>query len=70
MHVYDYGTRNLYQYDLSTAWDITTSSLTSTFDANASMALNDNFIKVISWYDNEYGYSSKLVDLAQYINAI
>ena len=50
--------------------DFVSESLTSTFDANASMALNDNFIKVISWYDNEYGYSSKLVDLAQYINAV
>ena len=43
---------------------------TSTFDANASMALNDNFVKIISWYDNEYGYSSKLVDLAQYISVL
>ena len=50
--------------------DFISESLTSTFDANASMALNDNFVKIISWYDNEYGYSSKLVDLAQYINAI
>jgi glyceraldehyde 3-phosphate dehydrogenase len=50
--------------------DFVSESLTSTFDANASMALNDNFIKVISWYDNEYGYSSKLVDLAQYIIAV
>jgi glyceraldehyde 3-phosphate dehydrogenase len=50
--------------------DFVSESLTSTFDANASMALNDNFIKVISWYDNEYGYSSKLVDLAQNINTI
>jgi len=40
------------------------------FDANASIGLNDNFVKVISWYDNEYGYSSKLVDLAQHINSI
>lgn len=37
---------------------------TSTFDSGAGMALNDNFFKVISWYDNEYGYSSKLIDLA------
>ena len=50
--------------------DFVSEPLTSTFDANASMALNDNFVKIISWYDNEYGYSSKLVDLAQYINAI
>ena len=50
--------------------DFISESLTSTFDANASMALNDNFVKIISWYDNEYGYSSKLVDLAQYITAI
>ena len=50
--------------------DFISESLTSTFDANASMALNDNFVKIISWYDNEYGYSSKLVDLAQYISAV
>lgn len=37
---------------------------TSTFDANAGMALNNNFFKVISWYDNEFGYSTKLIDLA------
>lgn len=38
-----------------------------TFDANAGIALNDNFFKLIAWYDNEYGYSSKLVDLAAHI---
>jgi len=37
---------------------------TSTFDANAGIALNDNFFKIISWYDNEYGYSTKLIELA------
>ncbi len=40
---------------------------TSTFDAGASIALNDGFFKLISWYDNEYGYSSKLVDLSTYV---
>ncbi|KAA1248126.1 type I glyceraldehyde-3-phosphate dehydrogenase [Aquimarina sp. RZ0] len=40
---------------------------TSTFDANAGIALNDNFFKLVSWYDNEYGYSSKLVDLSTYV---
>ena len=40
---------------------------TSTFDAKAGIALNDNFFKLISWYDNEYGYSTKLIDLATYI---
>jgi glyceraldehyde 3-phosphate dehydrogenase len=50
--------------------DFVSESKTSTFDANASIGLNDNFVKLISWYDNEYGYSSKLVDLAQYINSI
>jgi glyceraldehyde 3-phosphate dehydrogenase len=40
---------------------------TSIFDAKAGIALNDQFVKVVSWYDNEWGYSCKLIDLAQEI---
>ena len=47
--------------------DFVSEPRTSVFDANASMALNDNFVKIVSWYDNEFGYSTKLVDLATYI---
>ncbi len=50
--------------------DFVSEPKTSTFDANASMALNDNFVKLVSWYDNEFGYSTKLVDLAQHIGSI
>lgn len=50
--------------------DFVSEAITSTFDATASICLNDNFFKLISWYDNEYGYSSKLVDLAEYLYAL
>jgi len=38
---------------------------TSIFDAKAGIALNDRFVKVVAWYDNEWGYSNKLIDLVQ-----
>jgi glyceraldehyde 3-phosphate dehydrogenase len=50
--------------------DFVSEPKTSTFDANASMALNDGFVKLVSWYDNEFGYSTKLIDLAQHVGAL
>ena len=43
---------------------------TSIFDAGAGMELNENFFKIISWYDNECGYSNKLLDLAKHVNQL
>jgi glyceraldehyde 3-phosphate dehydrogenase len=39
----------------------------SIFDAKAGISLNDNFVKLVAWYDNEYGYSNRVVDLIKYI---
>ena len=43
---------------------------TSIFDVDAGMELNPSFYKIISWYDNECGYSNKLIDLAKHINQL
>jgi glyceraldehyde 3-phosphate dehydrogenase len=43
--------------------DFRTDSRSSIFDAEAGMELNSNFFKVVSWYDNEWGYSMRIVDL-------
>lgn len=43
---------------------------TSIFDAKAGIALTDSFVKLVAWYDNEWGYSNKLVDLAVYIAGV
>jgi glyceraldehyde 3-phosphate dehydrogenase len=47
--------------------DFVGESHTSVFDASAGIALNENFFKLISWYDNEFGYSTKLVDLSTHV---
>ena len=48
--------------------DYVGSPLTSNFDANAGIELSSTFFKIISWYDNEYGYSTKLVELIDKIH--
>jgi glyceraldehyde 3-phosphate dehydrogenase len=42
-------------------------SCTSVFDAEAGMALDSTFVKVVSWYDNEWGYSSKVLEMVRVI---
>ena len=44
-------------------------SRTSIFDAGAGIMLNETFVKIVSWYDNEWGYSSKVIELIEYMNS-
>ncbi|MDR1440357.1 MAG: type I glyceraldehyde-3-phosphate dehydrogenase [Clostridiales bacterium] len=50
--------------------DFVTDPRTSIFDAKAGIPLNSNFVKLVAWYDNEWGYSNKVVDLIAYIAAV
>merc|ERR1712072_99167 len=50
--------------------DFKSDKLSSIFDVKACIALNDNFVKLVSWYDNEWGYSNRLVELACYMKGI
>ncbi len=56
-----------YTHDEVVSSDFNGEKMTSVFDAKATMVLNSKFIKVVSWYDNEVGYSEKVLDLAVYI---
>merc|ERR1712048_1240937 len=49
--------------------DLNGNTHSSIFDEKASIYLSDNFLKVISWYDNEMGYSTRLVDLVKHAAA-
>ena len=50
--------------------DFITDPRTSIFDAKAGISLNPNFVKLVSWYDNEWGYSNKLIDLICYMSTV
>ena len=52
-----------YTEDEVVSTDFIHDARTSIFDAKAGIALNENFVKLVSWYDNEWGYSNKVVDL-------
>src|SRR6185295_1408734 len=59
-----------YTEDAVVSTDFLGDARTSIFDADAGIALNDNFVKLVAWYDNEWGYSNKTVDLIAYIDTV
>ncbi|MDQ3394222.1 MAG: type I glyceraldehyde-3-phosphate dehydrogenase [Bacteroidota bacterium] len=59
-----------YTEDAVVSSDFMTDPRTSIFDADAGIQLSDNFVKVVSWYDNEWGFSNKLVDLVSHIDSV
>lgn len=59
-----------YTEDAVVSNDFVGDTRTSIFDAGAGIGLNDNFVKVISWYDNEMGYSTKVVELIRHMYSV
>lgn len=59
-----------YTEDAVVSTDFLKDARTSIFDADAGIALNDHFVKIVAWYDNEWGYSNKIVDLITYIDSV
>lgn len=59
-----------YTEDAVVSSDFIHDSRTSIFDAGAGISLNNNFVKLVAWYDNEWGYSNKVVDLIAYAAAV
>jgi glyceraldehyde 3-phosphate dehydrogenase len=59
-----------YTEDAVVSADFLGDTRTSIFDAGAGIALTDTFVKVVSWYDNEIGYSNKVLDLIQYMFSV
>jgi glyceraldehyde 3-phosphate dehydrogenase len=59
-----------YTEDEVVSTDFLGDARTSIFDAKAGISLNDNFVKIVSWYDNEWGYSNKLVDLICHMDTV
>lgn len=59
-----------YTEDAVVSSDFITDARTSIFDADAGISLNDNFVKLVAWYDNEWGYSNKVLDLISYMDTV
>lgn len=56
-----------YTEDDVVSQDFVTDPRSSIFDAGAGIALSPRFVKVVAWYDNEWGYSCRMVDLAHFM---
>ena len=59
-----------YTDEMVVSQDFVSNSYICNFDAEAGIALNDNFFKLVAWYDNEYGYSAKLIELAAHVASV
>jgi glyceraldehyde 3-phosphate dehydrogenase len=59
-----------YTEDAVVSSDFIGCSFSSTFDAGAGIALTDNFVKLVAWYDNEYGYSNRVLDLIRHMHSV